>query len=254
MATSIGFRATSAAQKAIHANGLRLWPRDGEFTPTFSEHQTINPPVFIQCPGIAAKIAEYGAKETIFTQDDPATSVLFIQEGDVKLGVVDESGKEAVAAVLGPGDFLGEGCLAGQARRASTAIAITPTTIVMIEKLEMIRVLHEQHEFSDRFIAYTIARHFRDEENLVDQIFNCAEKRLARTLLLIAGHGPQERCGKIVSGISQETLAEMIGTTRSQVNRFMNKFKRLGFIEYHGRMRGLQINNSLQSVVLGSGA
>jgi CRP-like cAMP-binding protein len=203
---------------------------------------------------VVAKVVQYGAREIIFTQDDPATSVLYIQEGDVKRAVVDEFGKEAVVAVLGPGDFLGEGCLAGQTHRASTATAITPTTVMMIEKLEMIRVLHEQHEFSDRFIAYEIARHIRNEENFVDQIFNYSEQRLARTLLLIAGRRQQDDFGKIASGISQEMLAEMIGTTRSQVNRFMNKFRRLGFIEYHGRKRGLQINKSLQRVVVRTGA
>jgi CRP-like cAMP-binding protein len=193
---------------------------------------------------------EYESREALFTQDDPATTVLYIHEGDVKIAVVDEVGKEAVVAILGPGDFLGEGCLAGQTHRAGTAMAITPTTVLVIEKLEMIRALHEQREFSDHFMAYMLARHTRNEQNLVDQIFNFSEKRLARALLLLWGHGQQDRLDKMSPGISQEMLAEMIGTTRARVNFLMNKFRRLGFIEYRSRLRGLQINDSLQSVVL----
>ena len=175
------------------------------------------------------------------------TTVMYIQKGGVKLSVVNEVGKEAVVAMLGPGDFFGEGCLAGQSVRMGTATAITPTTLLVIEKKEMIRVLHAEHEFSDRFVAYMLTRNIRIEEDLVDQLFNSSEKRLARTLLLLARYGKQDQPQKLVPKISQETLAEMIGTTRSRVNFFMNKFRKLGFIKYNG---GLHIDPSLLSVVL----
>jgi len=161
--------------------------------------------------------------------------------------VVNESGKEAVVAVLGTGDFFGEGCLAAQPLRIGTATAITPTTALVIEKKEMIRVLHAEHEFSDRFITFMLARNIRIEEDLVDQLFNSSEKRLARTLLLLARYGQEDTSQKVLPKISQEMLAEMVGTTRSRVNFFMNKFRKLGLIKYNG---GLQINDSLLSVVL----
>jgi CRP-like cAMP-binding protein len=161
--------------------------------------------------------------------------------------VVNEAGKEAVVAVLGPGDFFGEGCLAGQPLRIGTATAITATTALVIQKKEMIRVLHAEHEFSDRFITFMLARNIRIEEDLVDQLFNSSEKRLARTLLLLARYGQEDTPQKVLPKISQEMLAEMVGTTRSRVNFFMNKFRKLGLIKYNG---GLQINNSLLSVVL----
>ena len=190
---------------------------------------------------------EFGKKEPIFSQGDPCKNVLYIQKGGVRLSVVNETGKEAVVAVLGPGDFFGEGCLAGQPRRIGTATAITPTTVLVIEKHEMIRVLHGEHEFSDRFISYMLGRNIRIEEDLVDQLFNSSEKRLARTLLLLARYGKEDKPQKVLPSISQEMLAEMVGTTRSRVNFFMNKFRKLGFIKYNG---GLHINNSLLSVVL----
>jgi CRP/FNR family cyclic AMP-dependent transcriptional regulator len=165
----------------------------------------------------------------------------------VRLSVVNESGKEAVVAVLGPGDFFGEGCLAAQPLRIGTATAITPTTALVIEKKEMIRVLHAEPEFSDRFITFMLARNIRIEEDLVDQLFNSSEKRLARTLLLLARYGQEDTPQRVLPKISQEMLAEMVGTTRSRVNFFMNKFRKLGLIKYNG---GLQINNSLMSVVL----
>ena len=192
----------------------------------------------------------YGSKEIVFTQGDPATSVLYIQEGGVKLAVVNAAGKEAVVAILGPGNFVGEGCLAGQSICRATATAITPTTVLVIEKHEMIRLLHGQHEFSDRFIAYMLARNTRVEEDLIDQLFNSSEKRLARALLLLARYGEQGRPQEMLPKVSQEILAEMIGTTRARVNFFMNKFRTLGFIEYGSRLRGLQINKSLLSVIL----
>jgi len=190
---------------------------------------------------------EYRKSQKIFSQGDPAASVLYIQQGGVKISVVNESGKEAVVAMLGPGDFFGEGCLAGQPVCMATATAITPTTALAIEKDEMVRVLHEEHAFSDRFIAYMLARNIRVEEDLVDQLFNSTEKRLARTLLLLARYGKQNHPDTLLPRVSQEMLAEMIGTTRSRVNFFMTKFRKLGFIHYNG---GLQVHNSLLSVVL----
>jgi CRP-like cAMP-binding protein len=192
-------------------------------------------------------VAKFRGKETVFAQGDSAQSVMYIQEGGVKLTVVNEVGKEAVVAILGPGDFFGEGCLAGQSNCMATAAAIAPTTVLVIEKNEMIRVLHQEHEFSDRFIVYMLARNIRVEEDLIDQLFNSTEKRLARSLLLLARYGAQNQPQKVLAKVSQETLAEMIGTTRSRVNFFMNKFRKLGFIKYNGE---IHINNSLLSVVL----
>jgi CRP/FNR family transcriptional regulator, cyclic AMP receptor protein len=202
---------------------------------------------FLDTAGLSRKVGEFKKKETIFSQGDPAKSVLYIQKGGVRLSVVNETGKEAVVAVLGPGDFFGEGCLAGQPIRIGTASAITATTALIIEKKEMIRVLHAEHEFSDRFITHMLSRNIRVEEDLVDQLFNSSEKRLARTLLLLARYGTQDKPQMVLPKISQEMLAEMVGTTRSRVNFFMNKFRKLGFIKYNG---GLQINTSLLSVVL----
>jgi CRP/FNR family cyclic AMP-dependent transcriptional regulator len=202
---------------------------------------------FLDTAGVSRKVAEFKKKETIFSQGDPAKNVLYIQKGGVRLSVVNETGKEAVVAVLGPGDFFGEGCLAGQPIRIGTASAITATTALIIEKKEMIRVLHAEHEFSDRFISHMLSRNIRVEEDLVDQLFNSSEKRLARTLLLLARYGTQDKPQMVLPKISQEMLAEMVGTTRSRVNFFMNKFRKLGFIKYNG---GLQINTSLLSVVL----
>jgi CRP/FNR family transcriptional regulator, cyclic AMP receptor protein len=197
--------------------------------------------------GVERKVVEYRSSEKAYCQGDPATTVLYIQRGSVKLSVVNEVGKEAVVAILGPGDFFGEGGMAGQLVRMATATAIIPTTLLVIEKKEMIRVLHTEHAFSDRFVAYMIARNIRIEEDLVDQLFNSSEKRLARTLLLLARYGQQDKPQKMLPKVSQGTLAEMIGTTRSRVNFFMIKFKKLGFISYDG---GLHVNDSLLSVVL----
>jgi len=208
---------------------------------------TFNAQEFLDSAGVARKVVEFKKKETIFSQGDPAKNVLYIQKGGVRLSVVNETGKEAVVAVLGPGDFFGEGCLAGQSIRIGTATAVTPTTLLLIEKKEMIRVLHTEHSFSDRFIAYMLSRNIRVEEDLVDQLFNSSEKRLARTLLLLARYGKEDKPQKVLPKISQEMLAEMVGTTRSRVNFFMNKFRKLGFIKYNG---GLHINTSLLSVVL----
>jgi CRP/FNR family cyclic AMP-dependent transcriptional regulator len=203
--------------------------------------------LFLDSTGLGRKVAKFRGKETIFAQGDPANNVMYIQEGRVKLTVVNETGKEAVVAIFGPGDFFGEGCLAGQSIRMATATTIAPTTVLVIEKHEVIRVLHAEHEFSDRFIAYTLARNARVEEDLIYQLFNSSEKRLARTLLLLARYGAQDQPQKVIPNVSQEMLAEMIGTTRSRVNFFMNKFRRLGFIQYDGE---IHVNKSLLSVVL----
>jgi CRP-like cAMP-binding protein len=208
---------------------------------------TFDAQTFLDSAGLSRKVVEFRRKETIFSQGDPSKDVLYIQQGGVKLCVVNETGKEAVVAMLGPGDFFGEGCLAGQPKRMGTAIAITPTTALVIDRNEMIRVLHVEHEFSDRFIAHMLSRNIRIEEDLVDQLFNSTEKRLARALLLLARYGKQDQPQRVLPKMSQEMLATMIGTSRSRVNLFMNKFKKLGFIKYNG---GLQINSSLLSVVL----
>lgn len=203
--------------------------------------------VFLDSAGLGRKIAKFQKGETLFVQGNPAKNVMYIQEGGVKITIVNETGKEAVVAILKPGDFFGEGCLAGQSICMSTATAIAPTTVLSIEKHEMIRALHEEHEFSDRFISYMLSRNIRVEEDLVDQLFNSTEKRLARTLLLLARYGKEGEPEKVLTKISQEMLAEMIGTTRSRVNLFMTKFKKLGFIHTRG---GLHINSSLLSVIL----
>jgi CRP/FNR family transcriptional regulator, cyclic AMP receptor protein len=202
---------------------------------------------FLDSTGVGRKVDKFLGKETVFAQGDPATNVMYIQEGGVKLTVVNEVGKEAVVAILGPGDFFGEGCMAGQSICMATATAVAPTTILVIEKKEMIRLLHGEHMFSDRFIAYMLARKVRVEEDLIDQLFNSCEKRLARTLLLLARYGNQEQPQKVLPKVSQEMLADMIGTTRSRVNFFMNKFRKLGFIQYDGE---IHVNPSLLSVVL----
>ncbi len=203
--------------------------------------------LFLDSVGLGRRVDKFRAKETIFSQGDPARNVLYIQDGGVKLTVVNTTGKEAVVAILGPGDFVGEACLAGQSSCIATATAITPTAVRVIEKDDMVQALHKEHELSDRFIAYMLARNIRVESDLIDQLFNSSEKRLARTLLLLARYGATGHPHKTLPKISQETLAEMIGTTRSRVNFFMNKFRKLGFIQYNGE---IHVNDSLLTVVL----
>jgi len=202
---------------------------------------------FLDSAGVARRVVEFRRAEAIYSQGDPAEHVTYIQKGGVQLSVISETGKQAVLAILGPGDFFGEACLAGHPVRLSTATAMIPTTALVIDKNEMQRVLHAEHDLSDRFISHVLARNIRIEEDLVDQLFNSSEKRLARALLLLARYGKPSPPHQILPSISQETLAEMIGTTRSRVNFFMNRFRRLGFIEYNG---GLRVNNSLLTVVL----
>ena len=201
----------------------------------------------LEAAGVPGRPADYKTATVIFAQGDPGTTVMFIKKGTVKLSVVSSAGKEAVVGLLKSGDFVGEGCLAGQSRRMATATALTPTTMLILDKLEMAKRLHESRDFSDRFLSHMLARNIRIEEDLVDQLFNSSEKRLARALLLLARYGEHERPQRVLPRVSQELLAEIVGTTRSRVNFFMNKFRKLGFIDYNG---GLTIDSSLLSVVL----
>ena len=207
----------------------------------------IKPVDGIDWTGVRVQRSEYEAGTTVFAQGDPATSVMFVEQGTVRLSVLSHTGKEAVIAVLDVGQFFGEGCLVGQLQRMATASTMAACTIVIVEKKEMVRQLHAQPAFADRFLTHMLTRNIRVEEDLIDQLFNSSEKRLARTLLLLARYGEPEVSHRALPRVSQETLAEMVGTTRSRVNFFMNKFRKLGFIEYNG---GLKINNSLLSVVM----
>ena len=222
-------------------------PSKAESKTKSTQNYAFDAQAFLNSAGVARQVKEFKKAETLYSQGADAKSVLYLQEGGVKLTVVNEVGKEAVVAILGPGDFFGEGCLAGQSVRMGTATAIAPSTVLVIDKSEMLKVLHEQHDLSDRFIKFMLTRNIRIEEDLIDQLFNSSEKRLARTLLLLARYGSEDKPQGVLPKVSQETLAEIIGTTRSRVNFFMNKFRKLGFIKYNG---GIEVNNSLLSVVL----
>jgi CRP/FNR family cyclic AMP-dependent transcriptional regulator len=202
---------------------------------------------FLDSSGVARRVVEFRRGEIIYTQGDACDSVLYLQDGGVKLSVLSKTGREAVVAMLGPGEFFGEGCLAGQPIRMGTATTVVASVVLLVEKQAMVNLLHKQHALSDRFIAHLLARNIRVEEDLVDQLFNSSEKRLARTLLLLARYGKHDKPVRAVPPVSQATLAEMVGTTRSRVNFFMKKFERLGFIDYKD---GLKVNNSLLTVVL----
>ena len=211
------------------------------------EKLPFDPKVFLSEVNEGRTKSEYRKNQIVYRQGDPADSAFFIQSGKVKVTVTSEQGKEAVVAVLGPDEFCGEGCLAGQPRRMATATAMTECKIMRLEKGAIIRVLHDEPAFSEMFVAHLLARTIRVEEDLVDQLFNSSEKRLARALLLLANFGKEGRPEPIIAKVSQETLAEMIGTTRSRVSFFMNKFRQLGFIDYNGAM---EVHSSLLSVVL----
>lgn len=202
---------------------------------------------YLETAGVKRKIIPFRKNQIIFSQGDAGHSVYYLQYGQIKITVTSSGGREAVIALLGKGEFFGEGCIAGQAQRVSTATAMEPASILEIEKSEMLRVIHDEREFSDLFVGHMLRRNVRVEEDLVDQLFNSSEKRLARALLLVARYGKDEAPEKVVARISQETLADMIGTTRSRVSYFMNKFRKLGFIKYNG---GLHVNSSLLRVVL----
>jgi CRP-like cAMP-binding protein len=210
-----------------------------------------DPKVFLARVGNGRSMAEYHKKQVVFAQSDPADAIFYIQKGKVKLTVVSDNGKEAVIAILGIGDFLGEGCLAGRSLYLSTATAMSECSIVRLQKSGMIRLLHDEPAFSELFVSYLLSRNIRIEEDLVDQLFNSSEKRLARVLLLLANFGKEGKPEPVIARISQETLAEMIGTTRSRVSFFMNKFRKLGFIEYNGEVHGgLHVHSSLLNMVL----
>jgi CRP-like cAMP-binding protein len=205
-------------------------------------------PDAVDWSGIATRRVEHAAAECVFAQGDAASSVMYVESGSVRLSVLSPSGKEAVVAVLGPGTFFGEGCLAGQAQRIASATAMESSVVLVVDKAEMARQLHERPAFSDRFLVHMLARNIRVEEDLVDQLFNSSEKRLARTLLLLARYGDPQPTTVALPKLSQELLAEMVGTTRSRVNFFMNKFRKLGFIEYNGA--SLKVHSSLLSIML----
>ena len=202
---------------------------------------------FLDSAGISRPILRYPRASVVFAQGGPANSVFYIEQGGVKLSVLSRRGREAIVAMLAPGDFFGEGCLAGQHCRIGTATALVPTTVLRIQKRAMMRSLHEQSALSDRFISHMLVRNIRIEEDLVDQLFNSSEKRLARTLLLLARYGDERTPERVLPKISQDTLAEIVRTTRSRVNVFMNKFRKLGFIKYNGT---LTVDSALLSVVL----
>ena len=206
-----------------------------------------DPRMFLADVGEGKTIARYRKGEAVFSQGDAADAVFYLQKGKVKLTVLSEQGKEAVIAILGPGSFFGEGCLSGHALRIATTIAMDDCTITRIAKAAMIATMHGEPGFSELFMAYLLERNGRIEEDLIDQLFNSSEKRLARLLLLLANFGKEGKPEPIVGKISQETLAEMIGTTRARVSFFMNKFRKLGFITYNGK---LEVHNSLLNVVL----
>jgi CRP-like cAMP-binding protein len=211
------------------------------------KHSKFDPKTFLSTIDGGRKIAAFAKKQTIFVQDDPSDAVFYIQEGKVKLTVVSTIGKEATIAILNEGDFFGEGCLTGQALRLCCATAMTDCSVMRIGKDAMLEVLHREHAFSDMFVAHLLTRNIRYEEDLVDQLFNSSEKRLARILLLLAHFGKEGKPEVAIPTISQETLAEMVGTTRSRVSFFMNRFRKLGFIRYNGE---LEVHSSLLNIVL----
>jgi len=228
---------------------LMVSPRKPSRARRFRKLSTIfDPKAFLAHAGIGRNVRRHRAKEAIFSQGDPADAVFYLQEGRVKLGVLSKQGKEATIALLGPGDFVGEESITSdQPVHMATARAISECVVLRIDRKEMLRVLHEEHLFSDMFVAYMVERHNRTQSDLVDQLFNSSEKRLARALLILARFGKEGRSEAVLPNVSQQVLAEMIGTTRSRVNFFMNRFRKLGFIEYNG---GLEVNSSLLSVVL----
>ena len=208
---------------------------------------SFDPHTFLSTIGEGRKALHFAKKQTVFVQGDPTDAVFFIQKGKVKLTVISSSGKEATIGILGEGDFFGEGCLAGQRLRMGSASAVTNSEVLRIDKKVMMEALHREHKMSDMFVAYLLARNIRYEEDLVDQLFNSSEKRLARILLLLAHFGKEGVPQTVIPEISQATLAEMVGTTRSRVNFFLNRFRKMGFIHYNG---GLQVHSSLLNVVL----
>jgi CRP-like cAMP-binding protein len=237
--------AQKSQPKVVMANrrsGPKLGPANGKT-------QSVDWPAFLAGITRGKSILEYGANRTIFMQGDPGDSVWYLHQGKVKLAVTSQQGKEAIVSVLGDNEFFGEGCLAGQPLRISTATAVSDCTLYRIEKALMVRLLHEEHGISELFITHLLTRNTRFEEDLVDQLFNSSEKRLARILLLLTHFGKESRTETVHPGINQEHLAQMVGTTRSRVSHFMNKFRTLGFINYTSD-GALTVNNGLLSVIL----
>jgi CRP/FNR family transcriptional regulator, cyclic AMP receptor protein len=213
--------------------------------------QEFDPKIFLAGTGKGRTLAEHAKNHKVFLQGDPADAVFYIQKGKIKLTVVSKQGKDAVVALLGAGDFFGEGCLAGQSVRMASATTLTECSIIRLEKASVIRLLNEQPAFSELLLHHLLSRNIRIEEDLVDQLFNSSEKRLARVLLLLANFGKEEKPELVIPKISQETLAEIVGTTRSRVSFFMNRFRKLGFIQYDGSFTGgLEVHSSLLNVVL----
>jgi len=210
--------------------------------------RNFNPAAFLAKAGLGRTIVHLADKQLAFSQGDPAESVFYIQSGRIRISVIAKTGKEATVALLGPGEFCGEECIASsQPVRVASASALTPCVLLKIDRAEMARVLHQEHAFSDMFVAHLLARNARVQEDLVDQLFNSSEKRLARILLLLAQFGKEKAPETVIPKISQEVLAEMVGTTRARVNFFMNRFRKLGFIEYNG---AIEVHPSLLNVVL----
>jgi CRP-like cAMP-binding protein len=217
---------------------------------TTKRQPSFDPKSFLAMVGEGRSIGEYRRDDIVFSQGDPADAVFYVQSGKVKVSIISNQGKEAVVAILETNDFFGEGCLAGQAQRIATVATMTDSVIVRLEKAAIVRVIQQEPSFSGMFIAHLLARAIRVEADLVDQLFNSSEKRLARLLLLMANFGKEDKPEPLITKISQETLAEMIGTTRSRVSFFMNKFRKLGFIDYNGGNGGIEVHNSLLSAVL----
>lgn len=215
--------------------------------PIKGKEPAFNPRTFLSKVGRGRTLADYRLNQVIFAQGDAADAIFYIQKGKVKLTVVSHRGKEAVVAILGPGEFFGEGCLAGQVKRMATASAMSAASVARIEKAVAVRVLHQEQAFTEVFVQHLLARSIRIEEDLVDQLFNSSEKRLARVLLLLANFGKEGKPDTVIAKISQQTLAEIVGTTRSRVSFFMNKFRKLGFVSYNGH---LEVHSSLLNVVL----
>jgi CRP/FNR family transcriptional regulator, cyclic AMP receptor protein len=241
---------TSAYEKRFQTGTARLWPTTAKSNRRHVAPRALETATYMDLVHVARNCQEFKSREVIFAQGDPATNVLYIQTGAVKLSFANENGDEAVVGILGEGNFLGEACLAGQMERDRTAVAIEPSKVLSIDKSEMIRLLQPGSILFDRFFNHLLSRTLRVEEDLVDQILNTSEKRLARTLLLLARNGKRDEPCKIVPKISQETLAEMVGTTRPRVTHFMNRFRKLGFIKYDGSSGALSINTSLLGLVL----
>ncbi len=225
----------------------RIHPARGKPLPKSKRKRSFDSQMFLTTEGAGRTISSYGKEHEIFAQGEAADAVYFVQKGRVKLTVVSKQGKEVIVAILGPSEFCGESCLSGQPRRMATASAMTDCVVTRLDKSAMVRVLSEEPEFSSMFIGHLLARTLRVEEDLIDQLFNSSEKRLARALLLLANFGKEGKPERIIAKVSQETLAGMIGTTRSRVSKFMNKFRKLGFINYNGH---LEVHSSLLSVVL----